>query len=296
MDWVKKKMYQARLQRNGLQEDVHIGHPDDRMEGNEAIPALRRSRFLPLSQRLSWLAGGMVLGVVVVSMVWRADPIGAGNEVAGNALEQHRQPVLLPMPSNANIMKEELHSLTEQVQILTTTVADLQTRLLEIHTVTSSIASAGKGLGSDGYQKQLVNSTDAVAELEVLPPPAAGFGDPKMSEGRETAKSGDVLDTTHMAPMEQPSADNVKQPQETSKQSGPWVINLVSLPHKADAERFVEKAESRGVDAELYQVTVKGKTYWRVHVTDFATAAEAKSNANVIKGKLGLNDVWVAKR
>ena len=63
-----------------------------------------------------------------------------------------------------------------------------------------------------------------------------------------------------------------------------------------DAERYIEKAESRGVAAGLYQVTVKGKDYWRVHVPGFATAAEAKAKASLIKENLGIKDVWIAKR
>jgi hypothetical protein len=63
--------------------------------------------------------------------------------------------------------------------------------------------------------------------------------------------------------------------------------------NKADAENFMENAESRGVTAGLYQVTVNGKFYWRVRVSGFATAAEAKTKTSLIKEKLGLKDVWV---
>jgi hypothetical protein len=41
---------------------------------------------------------------------------------------------------------------------------------------------------------------------------------------------------------------------------------------------------------------VNGRKYWRVYVPGFATANQAKTNAAQIKGKLGLDNYWVAKR
>ena len=58
----------------------------------------------------------------------------------------------------------------------------------------------------------------------------------------------------------------------------------------------MEDLASKGVTVGLYQVTVRGKDYWRVHVPGFATAAEANAKASLIKEKLGLKDAWVAKR
>ena len=90
----------------------------------------------------------------------------------------------------------------------------------------------------------------------------------------------------------QPSAIN----EESVNAKSPWVVNLVSLSNKAAADRFSTKARSRDIQAEWYAVTVKGKQYWRVHASGFSTAAEAKSQANIIKEKLGLKDVWITKR
>jgi len=295
MDWVKEKMYQARLQRNKLQENGNIRSPDNRKEENVWEPAIRTSRLLPFNQKFFWLAGGVALGVVLVSIARQVDLNGRSDEVLGNTLEQRHQLMTLPVSSNNNEMKEELIHLTEQVQMLTATVADLQTILLENHVKSNTLADLGKAVEPDGSHLQ-AKATDTVTQLEALPPPAAGLENEYTPEAKQANKSVDITRGTLTASIQQATGADERKPQDTTKESGPWVINLVSLPHKIDVERFLEKAESRGVDADLYQVTVKGKTYWRVHVSGFASSTEAKSHADMIKEKLGLKDVWVAKR
>ena len=295
MDWVKEKMYQARLQRSRLQEEGHISSPDNHAEGILAVPARRYSRLLSINKKLSWLAGGAVLGAVIVTMVWRVGLIREGDELTANTLEQYRKLMGLPTPSETNKMKEELANLNEQVHLLTATVADLQAKLLENYTEYNSIAGQDRELEPDDSQQQ-ANSANNMQQLEVLPPPAAGLDYTRTPKGKETLTPGAAAGNTHISSIGQSTTANVEQTQDADKESGPWEINVASLLHKADAERFVGKAKSRGVDAGLYQVTVKGKKYWRVHVTGFHTAAEAKSNADVIKERLGLKEVWVAKR
>jgi cell division septation protein DedD len=295
MDWVKEKMYQARLQRSRLQEDGHISSPDNHAEGILAVPARRYSRLLSINKKLSWLAGGAVLGAVIVTMVWRVGLIREGDELTASTLEQYRKLMELPTPSETNKMKEELANLNEQVHLLTATVADLQAKLLENYTEYNSIAGQDRELEPDDSQQQ-ANSANNMQQLEVLPPPAAVLDYTRTPKGKETLTPGAAAGNTHISSIGQSTTANVEQTQDADKESGPWEINVASLLHKADAERFVGKAKSRGVDAGLYQVTVKGKKYWRVHVTGFHTAAEAKSNADVIKERLGLKEVWVAKR
>ncbi len=78
--------------------------------------------------------------------------------------------------------------------------------------------------------------------------------------------------------------------------TGPWVINLVSSPSKSDADRLEEKARSSDIQTQQQQVTVKGKQYWRVQITGFSTAGEARIYADTAMEKLGLKDVWIMKR
>jgi septal ring-binding cell division protein DamX len=82
----------------------------------------------------------------------------------------------------------------------------------------------------------------------------------------------------------------------TTTQGGPWVINLVSLADKPAADRFAARAEAKDIHVQQSQVTVKGKSYWRVQAGGFATADEAKAHADSIKTKLGLKDTWISRR
>jgi type II secretory pathway predicted ATPase ExeA len=92
------------------------------------------------------------------------------------------------------------------------------------------------------------------------------------------------------------SVDVKVKRQETNRASGRWAINLVTLQRKVDAEHFAQKANSKGVEAEINQVTVRGKKYSRVQVPGFSSPAEARTKANEVQNMLGLKDVWIVQR
>jgi hypothetical protein len=240
---------------------------------------------------------------MIVIIVWNSELVDVGDDLRANSLSngtpgQQRSIAELPLQlSGAEGLRKDIILLTEQVQTLTTSVSDIKSKLLRIHAVTDSIAALGNELASDVSQQQgaLLGN---VTQLETLPSPAAEKGNVSVSDGEDTDKLVDATSTPLVAMKEVTPTVPVVQTQETIIGDGPWVINLASLPHKADAERFVADAESKGVVAGLYQVTVRGKNYWRVHVhvPGFATVAEAKAKASLIKEKLGLKDTWVSKR
>ena len=301
MDWVKEKMHQARLQRNQIQAQGAVATQGNNLSHDPEEATTRLSSFFSLTRKLSWLAGGMALGSMIVIMVWKSELVDVGDDLRANSLlngmpEQQRSIVELPLQlSDAEGLRKDIILLTEQVQTLTTSISDLKIKLQRIHAVTDSIAALGNELSSDVSQQQ-GTLPDNVAQLETLPSPAAGKGNVSVLDGKDTDKLVAATSTSLVVIKEITPASPVVQTQEPIIGDGPWVINLVSLPHKADAERFVADAESKGVVADLYQVTVRGKNYWRVHVLGFATAAEAKAKASQIKEKLGLKDAWVAKR
>ena len=166
---------------------------------------------------------------------------------------------------------------------------------LRTRAVTDSIVDLGNELASDVSLQQSTLPSN-VTQLETLPSPAAGKGDISASDGKDTDKLVDTTSTPLVAIKEITSTASGVQTQETIIGTGHWFVNLASLLHKADAERFVADSESKGVAVGLYQVTVRGKDYWRVHVPGFASAAEANAKASLIKEKFGLKGTWVAKR
>lgn len=98
------------------------------------------------------------------------------------------------------------------------------------------------------------------------------------------------------AVMELKEPASSERPAVSMDNTGPWVINLVSSPSKSDADRLEEKARSSDIQTKQQQVTVKGRQYWRVQITGFSTAGEARIYADTAMEKLGLKDVWIMKR
>ena len=90
------------------------------------------------------------------------------------------------------------------------------------------------------------------------------------------------------------TAANVIPLQEKLK-GGRWVINLLSDPNEALAERFAAKARDHGISVEQNRTEVKGRVYWRVQITGFQTAGEARAHAEEIKSTLHLKDAWIFK-
>lgn len=188
------------------------------------------------------------------------------------------------------------------------------------HQITTSPAPVAQVIG------------DAVQALETLPLPAAGriSSEASIEKMPQQASVGETTDPQDMnviaAAATTPSAslpiddkaapkvpasttlgtDSVEGGQLSTREElptaasvdkeGKWIINLVSLSRKVDADRFVEKAQSKDIETKQQQVTVKGKQYWRVQIAGFSTAAEAKVYAVTAKEKLGLKDVWIMTR
>lgn len=94
----------------------------------------------------------------------------------------------------------------------------------------------------------------------------------------------------------QPTVGVKSRQEKSSRNTETWVINLASLQRKVDAEHFVVRANSKGISAEINQVTVRGKKYWRVQVPGFSSAEEARTQVDEVQHKLGLKDVWIVKR
>jgi len=97
-------------------------------------------------------------------------------------------------------------------------------------------------------------------------------------------------------PAATPATTTETNSPQTVIKGGRWVINLLSDPNEALAERFATKARDQGVAVEQNRTEVKGRIFWRVQITGFGTASEARARANEIKTKLNLNDVWIFKQ
>jgi hypothetical protein len=293
MDWVKQKMYQARLQRNRVNIKEALNHPGDSFATDTAVVTSRLSGLPDSPRRLFWLAGGLVLGSMIVFMLWWSGSVeevdvSRVSDPASGVSGQNRRAVDPALQhSTLDQLQEDLDLLTQQVQSLTASVSELRVKLLSTRTAGDSIAAT---------PRQPVPMPQDQASPEMLPPPAAGYRDASAREVAVAGRSEDMTGDTAPARQQVATSASGAQAPERHADTGPWVINLVSLPRRADAERFMKNAESRGVKTGMYQATVSGKSYWRVHVAGFSTAADARDKAGVIKEQLELGDVWITRR
>jgi len=184
------------------------------------------------------------------------------------------------------------------VDLLTASINQLEAKLISAHLTTDSIIAAKAIQPST---KSTTQQTTAKIEhiLETLPPPASGITEKEASMAIAPHLSSGVVasgsSVTSAAIEHQPPLTS-NEPAIKTSTNGPWVINLVSTPRKADADRLTEKALSKDIATEQQQITVKGTQYWRVQITGFPTAENARAYANTAKEQLGLKDTWIMKR
>ncbi len=166
----------------------------------------------------------------------------------------------------------------------------------QIQLLTNSMPSPVSRLSSvDQQQPSTIDEESAIEMIQMMEPTAAGTSD-TLSIASAGADKSTVEGAVKHEVSEKDAPGSDKQDSVNIGAKSLWSVNLVSLPNKADADRFSARARSKDIQTEWYAVTVKGRQYWRVHVSGISTAAEAKSQANVIKEKLGLKDVWITKR
>jgi len=269
-----------------------------------------------------WLISGIALIVAIMLITPRtavmkiSDEAWLDSSTEGVSGQLH-QPVEPPaqVSTSENFEGNPAQS-SEPAQPSVDSVADLTPDPPGDSTVSVAISSSAMELEADA-PRQPVTSSDDSFPAESLPPPAAGPDKAGASNIEDTEATGKSVNTAGASTIQDTVASSksvdtagaeitaIKEPdtpvtgsesRETLRDGGPWVINLTSSRSKDNAERFKARAVTRGVAAELYRVTVKGDEYWRVQVPGFATAAEAKAEAGLIKEKLGLDDVWIVKR
>jgi len=120
--------------------------------------------------------------------------------------------------------------------------------------------------------------------------PATTTG-PAVAETVETPAT-----TTETAAIDPAGQESTPAMAPAATASGPWVINLTSSQDKAAVERFVARARTKGIPAELVKAEVKGRDFWRAQLTGFASRDAARSYAEPVRKKLRLKDVWIFRK
>lgn len=279
MERIKGKMMDARMQREQMLH-AHATPPEGRRHQEQRGSRYGMKRLLDLEEGNLWFLSGLVVLIATVIIGWRlvSQPGPGATLLRGSRIAENGQ--------TDAVNRRAIEALEKQVTDLNNRVAVLTDSL---NYLTSSIAREQTALD------------EPVQDIEKLPPPAAGqkagnanLAQPPTPRAKSTAAVKSVAGTA------EPGADHTsvaqKHPAGSVATGGPWVINLVSSPRKADADRFAEKARSRGIKTEQQLVTIKGQQYWRVQITGYATAEAARAYAGTARDRLGLRDVWITKR
>ncbi len=80
-----------------------------------------------------------------------------------------------------------------------------------------------------------------------------------------------------------------------NRSGGNWSVNLQSFLKEQAAIKESRRMKARGIPAEISQASSKGKTWYRVKVTGFASFKEAKAYTDQIRGDAELSSAWVGR-
>lgn len=297
MERIKEKLDEARKQRDKIQQGNAYsgGTVRDRhsyISAKSSITGLNGNRTLPVLIAAVIITSAMLVWWLISNNEHRSDGFSEA-EVYGT------QQIIGVMSTTVEQMNNKIGALAVQIDALSKSISSLETRLsnpqLAIDTISATETTQPITTGNTAQQ----NILRAEKAIETLPPPASGVSDTERnveksfqsSSGRVTTGSPSTL-----AMVESRLTAEHEQPASVVSKNGPWVINLVSTSSKIDAERLAKKALSKNIQTELQQTTVKGTKYWRVQITGFPTADDAKTYAVTAKKQLGLNDTWIMKR
>ena len=89
-------------------------------------------------------------------------------------------------------------------------------------------------------------------------------------------------------------AERVKEPPTTAQKSGKeesksaWILQASSSPREQEAQSLSKRLRSKGYKTEVKPVQIKGKTWFRVYVGPYTTAAATKEAAAKLSRQEGL--------
>lgn len=91
-------------------------------------------------------------------------------------------------------------------------------------------------------------------------------------------------------------AVNAHKPSTTKvSSSNGWVVNLVSLKNKTQAENVIKQLHEAGLAPEIQETVVNGGLVYRLSVGGFDTRTDAESFIHIASKQYGMKNGWVRK-
>jgi cell division septation protein DedD len=249
-----------------------------------------------MERRWVKIAAFSILATLLTVNAYLLMPAGARLGKVESRLEQQADRLdRLTSPASASgTLSSNLEYLNARVQMLNGVIADLRMELTKLKAV-------AEGVGECDTVRKAEAATLERVTLSTVPESNASSTGSNVTASAESSSSEDNAVNSSPPPSPPagvstaPEAAHSPQPSAASD-GGPWVINLASLDNQAAADRFSRRAQSHGVEVHQQVVEVRGAQRWRVQVTGFASATEARNNASTIRDKLGLKEIWITRR
>jgi len=271
MERIKRALTEARKERQKLSTlpaSIIDVFADEKTSGSVRHTQLRNTM---------WFWGAItVIAITITIFTWWAVSVDSTGGIGMSALEVDlSNDISVPAElqtrvSSNNELRESLEFLNGRVDKLAESIARLEEKLLRVHTLVDSITASTASTASGAAESKAAVSKNVQQSATVVTKEPDATADQDFISGEQGLAGAD--------------------------DRGTWVINLASLPNKAAADRFAESAQSKGIQTEQTRVSVKGREYWRIQLTNFPTAKEAKSYAGSVKEKLGLKEIWISRR
>jgi len=115
---------------------------------------------------------------------------------------------------------------------------------------------------------------------------------PRSKTKRTTARKK----TAVKKPAKSKKAITPATPASTGQQAGNWVVNLSSFATARAADAELKRLAKLGITAEKAHVNSQGKTWYRIRITGFASAEQAKTYSKTLASKYGIRDAWVGHK
>ncbi len=145
--------------------------------------------------------------------------------------------------------------------------------------------------------QELEGQSDDAAQIVIVPEEdLAEINDDnngqQLAEGANEASNLQQKDETGKAIQ----SDGVQLQILGEEQTEEWFVNLYAYPQRAETDEKIAELKQKGIAAEVFNVTVRGETWFRVRVPGFKSQSEAEDYVAKIKMLTGDDAPWVSKQ
>ena len=109
-----------------------------------------------------------------------------------------------------------------------------------------------------------------------------------------------TIESAPLEPVQEPALQlapiTPKTPISSDSSKGDWVVNASSHTNEELATKESARLLNLGLNPEVHTATIKGRTWYRVQITGFASKDEAKAKLRDLQQRLGIKGAWIGKR